>query len=1087
MSLLKTWKRRILRAFDKKNTAGKVIDKAWKGFATGLAGLGFMASAQCLSAQSVMYTDVVPAGNDTNVSAEPSNDGFYNYHVVPTRVSGTNSFASFHTFNVANHDTVNFYHPAGTTNLINFVGSQIQIEGMVNSIKDHKIGGNLFFLSAQGLVLGSTGVVNCGALFAMTPTQDFMDKFTGTGDIVTAGNENEIAQITSCQFENRNGVVSGSGVPLNADGSIVIAGRVNAIDNVGAFAANVTLENGARIDTGVTDFSALVNLDNIRKQTEDGSFFGQTEMIDVSVSGLTMTTNEDGNVELVAVADNVNKSSSTSIGSDGFSVYSKAKAEAKVTVKGTVNAKRNATFEATAVNGTLSGKENIVQYGESREIKNFVGADSISSVNATVEIDTTAVINADNDVDLKAFAMNIYKSSTSPVDQALSIVGMVAPVNIAAETVVADSKALVKVNQGSTITAKKNVKVKATSETDVIAGASTSLAKIRQTSGAVAAGVVFAEVNSDANVEINGTLNAGTAGDTTAGDVNIDALSENAFDATAASKTANDPAAIATGIVIGKVTNKSEVKINNTAVVNAKRAVTGKATTRSDVSTTAIVETGDDSYAGVAINFTDFSSASNINLNSAITAPGNIDFSAYNLVLQNRSVSQGKVGHTKISKAIADLQSSIVSGIFSLTKFTSKFTGPLEDKSTNFRAAGALTFNRGSHNAGVNVASNVKLDSGNDLILKSSSVVQDLFLQADSVARSKMNTADGTKLSVSAGLVYADITQDSTVKIADATYNTTTGNGTVLSGKTVDISSEAKIEYNRVKRMIESIEDAIATLKLAVSDTNQLAMINSVETAYQTIKSKFNALDSEGLSVADNITSFINSLSSLTTLTDALSNLITGENRIVAEAAKIVTSAADFAFYNNFLNAAVSSAVQGANDENTSDIGFAGAVGLCDYNVNSDVLIGRNVTLKSVNPATTVSDAVKVSATTDVDMISAAGYIVPSSGSKAMGGTYFSQDFNSSAHVMVPEGASIVGGGKDILISATNDVKAVTAGLSSAMAGAGLQGMFTHLTGDSEAGVFFDNEADVTSAKNFKLNSLNSTKIINFAGSVMIS
>lgn len=1086
MSLLKTWKRRILRRFAKKNTDKGVLNRTWKKIATGIAGLGFLAT----NSLAIGQTSNIQAfdSNSTQVDVDYDNNNFKRFHITTTTTSGSNAFNSFSNFNLATNETANFYLPNGTGNLINFVKSKIEIDGTVNAIKNNKIGGNLFFLSSQGLVLGSSGVVNCGALYAMTPTSEFMDKFVGNdnGVLNIDDNATEIAQITSRKFVNHNGVVAGDGVPLNADGSIVIAGSINAIDNVGAYAGSVTLEGSGRIDTGITNFSALVNTDNIQKQDANGDFYGQPAL-DVSVSGLAMTTNDDGNVELVAVADTKDKTSSTSIVA-GTSVHVKATAAAKVTVSGTVNAKRNATFEAVAVNGTLTGTETIAKYGENRSVKSFSGAKFISSTNAVVEVNSAARINADKDVAMRALAINVYKNSTSPVDLGLMFIGMVAPVNIAAEVVVAESKAEVKVAQGALVTAKKNIDVKASSETDVIVGASTSLVSSRQTpGGGVAAGVVFAEVTNDANIAISGSLNAGTAGDTTAGDISLNAVSENSLDATAASKTAGDKSAISTGIVIGKVTNRSDIKINNTAVINAKREVKGKALTRSDVSTEAIVETGDDTFAGMAINFTDFDSSAHVDIKSSVDAVNNIDLSAVNLVLQNRSTAKGTVGHTKFSKAVANLQTSLIDGIFSLSKFTSKFAGPIKDQAAKFRAAGSVVINRGSHNAGLDLGTDVKLTSGNDLILKSSSVVRDLFIQADSVARSKANTADGAKASVSAGIVYADISQDSTVKIADASYDTTIGNKTVLTGKTVDIGSEAKVEYNRVKRMIAAIEDAIATLESITTTSTQKNMINSVKAAYSGLKGGFSALGAEGLSKAENITAFINALSSLVTMGDALGTLVAGESRIVAAAAKTVTSAADFAFYNNFLNTAVSSAVKGATAETTTDIGFAGAVGLMDFNLNSDVLVGRNVTVKSVNPGASVADSVKISAKADVDMISGAGYLIPSSGSKAMGGTYFSQDFNTSAKVMIPEGVNLNGGGKDISISAANDVKAIAGGFSAAMAGAGIQGMFTHLTGVNDASVNFDNEADAASVRNLKLNALNNTRIINFAGSVMIS
>ncbi|KAF1080651.1 MAG: hypothetical protein GQF41_3061 [Candidatus Rifleibacterium amylolyticum] len=1093
MSLLKTWKRQILRNLQRKVASPGVINKAFRSIATGIAGLGMLASANCAFGQGVGPSNISPFGDtqSTTVHEEPGQIGNTNYHITTQTVSGANAFNSFSSFNLATNDTANFYLPNGTTNLINFVKSRIEIYGTVNAIKDHKIGGNLFFLSSQGLILGSSGVVNCGALFAITPTDAFMDRFVGGSNLVIDGNTAEIGQITSRQFVNRNNMTVADGVPINADGSIVIGGRVNAIDNVGAYAGSVTLENGARIDTGVTDFSALVNLDNIWEQTADGEFAipmeGAPPGIDVSVSNLAMTTNEDGNVELVAIADNREKAFSTAIGENGYSSHTQAAAEAEVLVQGAVNAKRNATFEATAVNGTLSDTDTIVEYGDTRELKTFFGAKPISLARATVEVDATARINADNDVALHAFATNVYKSSTGPLDLGLNIAGMLSPVNISAETAVIESKAEVKVNQGSIVTAKKNIDIKSLSETDVIVGVSTSLAKIVQTPGGAAAGVVFAEADSAASVEINGTLNAGVTGDATSGDIVIDALSINALDATAAAKTGNDPAVLATGIVVGKVSNKSDVKINNSAVVNARRKVTGKATTRSDVSTAAIVQTGDDSYGGVAINFTDFNSSANVNVAAGISAPDNIDLSACNLVLQNRTTAKGTVGHTKMSQAVANLQSSLVAGIFSLSKFTSKFTGPLESTPSKFRAAGAIAINRGSHDAGLKLGENVKLSSGNDLSLKSSSVIEDIFVQADSVARSTMNDADGAKVSVSAGIIYSDVSQNSSVQIADASYDSTTGNGTVLSGKTVDISSEARVEYNRVKRMIGAIEDAIATLKIAVSEPTQLEFINRVETAYLGIKDKFSALGSEGMSNVDNITYFIDALASMSSMTNALKTLIAGESSILSQAARIVTSAADFASYNNFLNTAVSSSIEGANEENSSDIGFAGAVGFNDFKAVSEVILGRNVTVKSVNPGISVNDSVKISATTSNDMIGAAGYIIPSSGAKAMGGTFFGQNFDSYARVMIPEGADLIGGGKDVSISAVNDAKTVAGGFSSAMAGAGIQGMFTYLSGESEASVNVDNEADISLARDVKLNSVNNTRVINLAGSVMVS
>ncbi|PKL38639.1 MAG: hypothetical protein CVV41_22465, partial [Candidatus Riflebacteria bacterium HGW-Riflebacteria-1] len=1064
MSLNKTWLRLISRNKTRTERGSKPssFKTIFHNIAAGVAGLGFLATSNFAWGASA----ITAHGTATTVT----NTGNV-YNVNTTQKSGINAFNAFSTFNLTSGDIANLHLPDGTNNLINFVSSQISIGGTLNAIKDNKIGGNLFFLSSQGLVVGSGGVVNCGAFYAMTPTQDFMDRFVKDTSLLLTGNEAEVGYITSRKFVNHNGVKGGEGVPLNAAGTIVIDGKINAIDNISAHAGNVTLNNGAILTTGVADFSAVVNTHGIAGLGD---------------SGLTMTSTEDGNVELVAVADNVGKLSLITKLATGFSSFTRATSDATVTVNGTVNAKRNATIEAVAVNGRLSGTESVVEYGVTKTVEKYSNANFLSDIKAKVEFGSTARINADNDILINAIAKNIYKSSSANIpDLGLEVLGMVSPINLAAEVVIADTRSDVVVAQGAILNAKKDIKVKAASHADVIAGASTSLAKIRQTPGGLSAGAIYADVSSEAKVTINGNLNAGTTGDSSKGDVVIGADSVNYLDATAAAKTANDNAIVTTAAVIADVDNVAVVQITNTAAINGEKSVTVKSDATSDVSTVAIVETGDQTYAGVAVNVTLFDSDASLDIGCNLDGiAGNVDLSANNLVLQNRSTADSSVGYSKIGQALANAQSNLVSSIFSLSKFTGKLTGGLGSQTgSKFSAAGAIVYAEGAHDSKLTVGPNVKLTAGDKLMLKSSTIIQDVFLQADSVARSRMNNPENGKTSASAGVIYTDIDQNSTVRIADAT-EVAGVNSTVLTGKTIEISSITKIEYNRIKRMIQAVEDAVAQLKIDVSEPAQLALINGVEAAYATIKANFSALGAEGLTVTDNIDIFVDSLSSLSTMLDALSTLITGEVKVVAQAAKIVTKAADFASYGNYVNMAVSSAIKGANDDNSQDIGLSGAVGLNDFTSNSDVIIGRNVSITSVSP--TVDTAISISALTNVDTISAAGHLLPSKGSKSFGGTYLGQDFNSTANVFIAEGSDLSAAGKDISITATNDASIVAAGMSSAMASNGIEGMVVNLVGVSNSTVSIDDEVGLA-ARNLSLGSLNNTKALNLAGSVMIS
>lgn len=75
----------------------------------------------------------------------------------------------FQKFNVADGQIANMHFKTSSTgdtlkSLVNTVVEKIDISGTVNAIRNNKIGGNLVFVSPNGMVLGSSGVINAGAL-----------------------------------------------------------------------------------------------------------------------------------------------------------------------------------------------------------------------------------------------------------------------------------------------------------------------------------------------------------------------------------------------------------------------------------------------------------------------------------------------------------------------------------------------------------------------------------------------------------------------------------------------------------------------------------------------------------------------------------------------------------------------------------------------------------------------------------------------------------------------------------------------------------------------------------------------------------
>ena len=97
---------------------------------------------------------------------------------------------SFQKFNVAPTEIANLYFQDASgrqvDTLVNTVQNQISISGTVNAIRNGQVGGNLYFISPYGMVVGSSGVINAGSLTVMGVT----DTFATASDAAAAINSN---------------------------------------------------------------------------------------------------------------------------------------------------------------------------------------------------------------------------------------------------------------------------------------------------------------------------------------------------------------------------------------------------------------------------------------------------------------------------------------------------------------------------------------------------------------------------------------------------------------------------------------------------------------------------------------------------------------------------------------------------------------------------------------------------------------------------------------------------------------------------------------------------------------------------------
>lgn len=171
-----------------------------------LAAASLFVTSSAAHAQNVTKTDASKAGTIT-VDGNVTN-------ILPDRFvnDGNTAINQFAKFELDKGNIANLQlERAGT--LVNFVDSRASINGIVNAVKDNKIGGNMYFLSPKGIAVGADGVINAGKV----------------GMIVT--NQNDYNFLLK-QDELSDEILSSqsliNAVALNPEGSIVVEGSINA-------------------------------------------------------------------------------------------------------------------------------------------------------------------------------------------------------------------------------------------------------------------------------------------------------------------------------------------------------------------------------------------------------------------------------------------------------------------------------------------------------------------------------------------------------------------------------------------------------------------------------------------------------------------------------------------------------------------------------------------------------------------------------------------------------------------------------------------------------------------------------------------
>ncbi len=210
-----------------------------------LVGFASSAFAQAVNLGHVAQNSIVPDGlTATKVTVKGN--------VTDIRTStfrGGNAYNSFSTFSEAAGNTVNLFVPKQAVDLVNIIrNGPVDIEGTLNAYQNGQIGGNVVFADSYGMIVGKSGTINVGGLTVVTPSGATLNSLIDSSGHVNAA----LAQQ----------VIAGN-VPLSADGSVVIKGKVNAQNFVTITAEDVRVAGSyaeaRKAATQRAQFEATVN------------------------------------------------------------------------------------------------------------------------------------------------------------------------------------------------------------------------------------------------------------------------------------------------------------------------------------------------------------------------------------------------------------------------------------------------------------------------------------------------------------------------------------------------------------------------------------------------------------------------------------------------------------------------------------------------------------------------------------------------------------------------------------------------------------------------------------------------------------
>ena len=214
-------------------------------------------------------------------------------------------YRMYEQFDLSQGDIANLifkYKNKDINTFVNFVNGKININGIVNSMRDGNFyNGKAVFISPNGMVVGASGVLNVGSLQVLTPTQSDYDNLK-LGDFGVPANGGDISSLE----QSKGGA------------EVKIEGKVFTQNSVDINAGSVTVANNAAILAGLGEgkmkkmdsigdatklFSELVNANNLKSGSALSSENGKIVITAYNGGSGNGNVNVEGNVTNFGTGD----------------------------------------------------------------------------------------------------------------------------------------------------------------------------------------------------------------------------------------------------------------------------------------------------------------------------------------------------------------------------------------------------------------------------------------------------------------------------------------------------------------------------------------------------------------------------------------------------------------------------------------------------------------------------------------------------------------------------------------------------------------------------------------------------------------